>query len=66
MAVSDGGIGMVGILAGNFGGLRRVAAFKIVLMDNAKLGSVLLAGPICQAELSQSSQPLLRLAPGPD
>ena len=66
MAVSDGGIGMAGILVGDFGGLRRVAVFNIVLVDNAKLGLVLLAGPICQAEVSQSSQPLLRLAPGPD
>ena len=66
MAVSDGGIGMEGILVGDFGGLRRVAVFKIVLVDNAKLGLVLQAGPTCQVEPSQSSQPLLRFAPGPD
>ena len=67
MAVSDGGIGTVGTLVGGLGGLRRVAGFKIVFVDNAKLGLILLqAGPTCQVEPSQSSQPLFRFAPGPD
>ena len=67
MAVSDDGIGVAGISVGDLGGLRRVAFFNIELESNPKLGlSMLFAGPICQAEVSQSSQPLLRLAPGPD
>ena len=67
MAVSEGGIGKVGTLVGDLGGLRRVAGFKIVFVDNVKLGLILLrAGLTCQVEPSQSSQPLFRFAPGPD
>ena len=67
MAVSDGGIGTVGTSVGGLSGLRRVADFKIVLVDNAKLGLIVLqAGPTCQVEPSQSSQPFSSFAPGPD
>ena len=67
MAVSDGGIGTVDTLVGGLGGIRRVAGFKIVFVDKAKLGLILLqAGPTCQVEPSQSSQPLFWFAPGPD
>ena len=68
MAVSEGGIGTVSTLVGGLGGLRRVAGFKIVLVDNATLFLILLlAGPTCQVELPtiHSSQPLFLLAPGP-